>query len=67
MSVLHVYTFEDGNKGDETGTADSFTTMDYDEAKERARQYGFALVSNNYEWQDSELLEDNRPEPGDEV
>lgn len=50
---LTVYTFEDAN-----GAADSWTTMEYDDAKRYAYQWNLRIIANTYEWSDSEPLED---------
>lgn len=63
MSEITVYTFEDEN-----GSPDTYTTQDYQEARERAQRYHMRLISNTYEWADSELIADysSSSEEGDE-
>jgi len=53
VSEIYVYTFEDAD-----GSEDTYTTQDYQKAVDRARKYGLRIISNTYEWQDSELLDD---------
>lgn len=50
---ITVYTFESAD-----GTEDTYTTMDTQEAGDRARQYGMRAIANTYEWADSEPLVD---------
>lgn len=56
MSEIQVYGFED-----EDGVPDGYTTLDPNEARERAARYGLALIAHTYEWQDDEMLDDFRP------
>jgi len=53
---IEVYTFEDkeGNESD-------YSTQDYQEAEEYAKEYGYMIIANIYEWQDSELVKDYTP------
>jgi len=48
MKELTVYTFNDVN-----GDPDSFSTMDYNEAKQYARENELNIFENNYEWQEA--------------
>lgn len=56
MSTITLYTFEDA-----AGAPDSYSTQDYAEARDRAKRYSLRLIANDYEWADSELLEDYTP------
>ena len=58
---MTLYAFASGSQGDQTDETDTFTTFDYQEAMDRARKYHMALIAHEYEWSDSELLEDFRP------
>ena len=49
------------NVGEDGDPVDSWVTSDYQEAKERARQNGWAVVAYEYEFSDTELLDDYRP------
>jgi hypothetical protein len=51
---LTVYAFEDGD-GQEFGT---FTTQDYPEAKSYAIRNGLRVVARNFEYSDTEYLDD---------
>lgn len=51
--TVTVYGFEDAE-----GTPDSFTTFDAIAARERAQQYRLKLIAYEYEYADSELIED---------
>lgn len=53
MSTITVYSFENA-----AGPFGSFTTMDLDEAKEYARKGALKVIANEYEFADSELVED---------
>ncbi len=53
MATITVYSFESKD-----GTEDTFTTVDVHEARERARRYRMKLIANEYEWTDSEVIED---------
>lgn len=66
MATVTLYTFEGGARGSRGDDGDTYSTFDYEEAKARARQYGLAVVANEYEWSDSELLEDFRPAAADD-
>lgn len=57
MSELQVYAFE--TDGDESAT--DWTTMDFAEAREYARRFGYSIIARTYEYADSELVEDHRP------
>lgn len=50
---VHVYTFED-----ESGAEDSYTTQDYQEADQRAREYHLRVIDHTYTWEDSEIAAD---------
>jgi len=54
VSEIFVYTFE-MSEGQDAG---SWSTQDYQEAQDYARKHGLRVISNTYEWQDSELLDD---------
>lgn len=54
--TIEVYTFE--TDGD--APASDYRTQDINEARQYARQHRFSLIANQYEWADSELLEDYR-------
>ncbi len=45
---IEVYAFEDS-----AGGVDTFTTQDFDEAIEYAREHGMCIVEHTYEWADS--------------
>jgi hypothetical protein len=59
--TLHLYVFED-----ETGTLDTYTTTNLGKAQTYARRYQRALIAQEFEFSDSELIEDNRPETEDQ-
>lgn len=52
MSIT-VYSFEDRD-----GPSGSYTTQDYREAKEFARKNNLRVIANEYEWVDSEMVDD---------
>jgi hypothetical protein len=56
--ALEVYSFEN-REGDATG----FTTMNFNEAQEYARQHNLRLIVNEYEWADSFMIEDHTRRP----
>ena len=58
---ITLYTFEDEN-----GTEDSYSTQDIADAREYAQRYDRALIANEYEWTDSELIEDYTTAPAEE-
>jgi hypothetical protein len=60
---LRVYTFEvPSDSGRDLDYPDSeLWTLDYQEADAYAQKKGYLLIANEYEWQDSELLEDYTP------
>lgn len=51
--MITVYTFEDAN-GSEAG----WTTGDYREARAYAAKHGYKVIANEYEWTDSEVVDD---------
>ena len=53
---ITVYTFE----ADE-GPGSDFSTQDADEARQYAYDHDLALIANEFEWSDSELVVDFRP------
>lgn len=55
-STIEVYTFEDAD-----GKFGTFRTTDYREALRYAQTYNLAIVAHQYEWVDSNLVEDYRP------
>jgi hypothetical protein len=55
-TTISLYTFYD-----ETDTEDTYSTQNYAEADDYARRYARALVAQEYEWADSELIKDYRP------
>lgn len=59
---MTVYTFEDTN-----GIEQTFTTLDPNEADRYAAQYDFMAVANEYEWSDSEIFKDYRPENPNDI
>lgn len=59
MNTVSVYAFLDKDAGD--GEFEGWTTQDFREAQEYARQYGFAIIELEYEYSDSSLIEDYRP------
>lgn len=52
-----VYAFE--SEGDKP--ASDYRTQSIDEARSVAKSNGWSIVANEYEWADSELVEDYRP------
>ena len=56
---LTVYTFDDESGPDANG----WSTQDYDEAKRYAQDRNLQIIANNYEFVDSEPLEDYRFTP----
>ena len=50
---IRVYTFEQKD-----GTKPEFTTQDPNEAKKYAQDNGLKMIANDYEFSDSELVED---------
>lgn len=56
MSELIKYTFED-----EASTESTYTTMDIAEAIEYGSKYELAVISNTYEWEDSEVIANYLP------
>ena len=61
MSTITLYSFSGGIRGGPDDGGDTFTTFDYSEAQKRAVLYSMAVIANEYEWTDSELVDDNRP------
>jgi hypothetical protein len=59
MAAMTLYSFEDAD-GNEPGT---FTTTNYDEAKEYAARYKYKVIANEYVWDDSELVDDFTEQP----
>lgn len=57
MSTISVYAFE--THGDESAT--EWTTQDFQEAVDYARENGYSLIEREYEYTDSTLVEDFRP------
>ena len=53
-----VYTVEARKRGETPYPACDFYTYDYQEAKAYAAQYRLRVIANEYEWADSELLDD---------
>jgi hypothetical protein len=60
---LTVYTFEvpEGSSRTMDYPAAELWTLDYQEAQAYAQEKGYQLIENQYEWQDSNLLEDCTP------
>ena len=58
---LTVYTFELPDGKIMAYPDAELWTLDYPEADAYAREKGYQLIANEYEWQDSELLEDYAP------
>ena len=54
---LFVYTFEEAD-----GTESTWSTQDPREAQDHGRKHGLAVIANEYEWADSEIAWDFRPE-----
>jgi hypothetical protein len=54
MASIEVYTFEDKD-----GAEQGYVTQDIEEARRYARRYQLRLIANEYEWSDSELVEDH--------
>jgi len=54
---IEVYTFE----GTDDEPASDWSTQDVEEARDYAKEYGYALIANSYVWEDSDLVEDHRP------
>lgn len=52
---ITLYSFED-----EIGCESDFTTRDFQEAQKYARQAGYLLIENTFEWADSAPVEDHR-------
>jgi len=59
VSTISVYAFLDEDAGD--GEYESWTTQNFTEAQEYAKQYGYAIIELEYEYSDSSLIEDYRP------
>lgn len=55
--TVTVYTFEDADGQ----SADDYSTQDYQEAHAYAQKNQYMLIGNEYEWSDSELVEDFTP------
>lgn len=55
MSTVTVYTFKDRNDSEQ-----SFSTMDLAKARAHAAEHKFQLIANDYEWTESEPLDDFR-------
>ena len=55
--TITVYTFETEN--DEVAT--DYETQNLEEARVFAKENGYSLIANEYEWTDAELIEDYRP------
>lgn len=51
---ITLYTFEDAN-----GTEDDYSTLNWADAHEYALTYSRRIIGNEYEWQDSEVIEDH--------
>ena len=62
---MTVYTFEvPADSGRAMDYPDEeLWTLDYKEADAYAREKGYLLIENEYEWQDSSMLEDYTPKP----
>lgn len=63
MSIT-VYTFEGPRDNPYTG---EYTTQDYQEADRYASVNGYRLIANEYEWADSEMIEDYTGEAEEEA
>lgn len=64
MATVTVYAFSHtGYWGEDHAADDSsaYTTYDYEKAKEFARENGMLIIGHEYEWADSEPLDDFRP------
>jgi hypothetical protein len=53
MAEITLYSFEDAEGNEET-----FTTLNYDEAREHAIQHQLRLIAQTYEYTDQEMLWD---------
>lgn len=56
MADISVYSFVDDEGEDES----TYTTQDYQEAKEYASKYGLLIMENVYEWTEAIPLDDFR-------
>ena len=61
MSTVTLYSFTSGTHGGPDDGGDTFTTFDYTEARDRAKRYEMGVIANEYEFSDSELVDDFRP------
>ena len=59
---LTVYTFEVSGNRTMDYPDNELWTLDYQEARAYAQEKGYQLIENEYEWQESGLLEDYTPE-----
>jgi len=57
MAEIERYLFEDAD-----GVEVAWSTYDATEAREYAKEHGYAMIAHTYEWSDSELVEDYRTE-----
>jgi hypothetical protein len=58
-----VYTFEVADGQTLQYPDGELWTRNYQEADSHARKMGYMLIANNYEWEDTELVEDYTPAP----
>jgi hypothetical protein len=62
MATITQYVNVGGARGGMAEEFDSWTSFDYTEACDRAREYSLAVVAYEYEFSDSSLVADYRPE-----
>ena len=59
--ALFFYTFEKNG-----GSFSDWSTLDLEEARSYARNFGLTIVENRYEWADSEPIQSDEPDEEDD-